>query len=144
MLYTLDEHERLWSQAGWPERGQPTPPCQVWAIVFWRLRSLWSVLLILICLWVCPLRISGFIFDLLDARVNKSSIGNVVLAGGSTRIPKVKNMLRDFFNGKELCNSINPTTVVARGATIKAASLFFGYVIPSTAVVLLLQLATFY
>ncbi|KAK3118970.1 hypothetical protein QOZ80_9BG0711580 [Eleusine coracana subsp. coracana] len=43
-----------------------------------------------------------------DAKVDKSSIHDVVLVGGSTRIPKVQSMLRDFFNGKELCIPVDP------------------------------------
>lgn len=48
---------------------------------------------------------------------------NVVLAGGSTRIPKVQQLLQDFFNGKELCKSINPDEAVAYGAAVQAAIL---------------------
>jgi heat shock protein 1/8 len=47
----------------------------------------------------------------------------VVLVGGSTRIPKVQQLLTDFFNGKELCKSINPDEAVAYGATVQAAIL---------------------
>jgi L1 cell adhesion molecule like protein len=54
-----------------------------------------------------------------DAKVDKSSIDDVVLVGGSTRIPKVRSMLRDFFDGKELCQSINPDEAVAYGASIQ-------------------------
>ncbi|KAL6649674.1 hypothetical protein ACP70R_013898 [Stipagrostis hirtigluma subsp. patula] len=58
-----------------------------------------------------------------DAQVDKSSVHDVVLVGGSTRIIKVQNMLRDFFNGKQLCRTINPDEAVAYGAAIKAATL---------------------
>ncbi|CAL4938752.1 unnamed protein product [Urochloa decumbens] len=58
-----------------------------------------------------------------DAKVDKSSIHDVVLVGGSTRIPKVQNMLRDFFHGKELCRCIDPDEAVAYGASILAATL---------------------
>merc|ERR1712033_162476 len=58
-----------------------------------------------------------------DAKLQKSDIHDVVLVGGSTRIPKVKNLLQDFFNGKELCNSVNPDEAVAFGAAIQAAIL---------------------
>ncbi|KAG2541729.1 hypothetical protein PVAP13_9NG697600, partial [Panicum virgatum] len=62
-----------------------------------------------------------------DAAVDKSSIDDVVLVGGSTRIPKVQSMLRDFFGGgKELCRGINPDEAVAHGAAIKAAALRSG------------------
>ena len=47
----------------------------------------------------------------------------VVLVGGSTRIPKVQQMLSDFFGGKEPCKSINPDEAVAYGATVQAAIL---------------------
>ncbi|KAG2552921.1 hypothetical protein PVAP13_9KG490200 [Panicum virgatum] len=58
-----------------------------------------------------------------DAKVEKSSVDDVVLVGGSTRIPKVQSMLRDFFHGKELCRSINPDEAVAYGAAIQASIL---------------------
>ncbi|CAL4930386.1 unnamed protein product [Urochloa decumbens] len=60
---------------------------------------------------------------LLDAHVDKSSVHDIVLVGGSTRIPKVQSMLRDFFNGKELCCSIDPDEAVAYGAAIQASIL---------------------
>ncbi|EER95091.1 heat shock cognate 70 kDa protein [Sorghum bicolor] len=60
---------------------------------------------------------------LFDAKVHKSSVNDVVLVGGSTRIPKVQSMLRDFFGGKELCCSINPDEAVAYGAAIQASIL---------------------
>ena len=50
-------------------------------------------------------------------------VHEVVLVGGSTRIPKVQQMLQDFFNGKELCKSINPDEAVAYGAAVQAAIL---------------------
>ncbi|CAL4938771.1 unnamed protein product [Urochloa decumbens] len=58
-----------------------------------------------------------------DAKVDKSQIHDVVLVGGSTRIPKVQQLLQDFFNGKELCKSINPDEAVAYGAAVQAAIL---------------------
>ncbi|GMI81340.1 ARABIDOPSIS THALIANA HEAT SHOCK COGNATE PROTEIN 70-1, heat shock cognate protein 70-1 [Hibiscus trionum] len=58
-----------------------------------------------------------------DAKMDKSSVHDVVLVGGSTRIPKVKQLLQDFFNGKELCKSINPDEAVAYGAAVQAAIL---------------------
>ncbi|XP_055944125.1 heat shock protein 70 B2-like [Argiope bruennichi] len=58
-----------------------------------------------------------------DAKLDKSSIHDVVLVGGSTRIPKIQKLLRDFFNGKELCMSINPDEAVAYGAAVQAAVL---------------------
>jgi len=58
-----------------------------------------------------------------DAKMDKSSVHEVVLVGGSTRIPKVQKLLSDFFNGKELCKSINPDEAVAYGAAVQAAIL---------------------
>lgn len=55
--------------------------------------------------------------------MDKSSVHDVVLVGGSTRIPKVQQLLQDFFNGKELCKSINPDEAVAYGAAVQAAIL---------------------
>ncbi|XP_057725125.1 heat shock 70 kDa protein 5 [Arachis stenosperma] len=58
-----------------------------------------------------------------DAKVDKAQIHDIVLVGGSTRIPKVQQLLQDFFNGKELCKSINPDEAVAYGAAVQAAIL---------------------
>ncbi|KAG0428367.1 hypothetical protein HPB47_024653 [Ixodes persulcatus] len=58
-----------------------------------------------------------------DAKMDKSKIHDVVLVGGSTRIPKVQKLLRDFFNGKELSMGINPDEAVAYGAAVQAAVL---------------------
>merc|ERR1712141_133795 len=58
-----------------------------------------------------------------DAKLDKSSINDIVLVGGSTRIPKVQKLLQDFFNGKELNKSINPDEAVAYGAAVQAAIL---------------------
>ena len=58
-----------------------------------------------------------------DAGVGKGQVHEVVLVGGSTRIPKVQQMLSDFFNGKQLNKSINPDEAVAYGAAVQAAIL---------------------
>jgi len=58
-----------------------------------------------------------------DAKLSKSQIHEVVLVGGSTRIPKIQNQLTDFFNGKALNKSINPDEAVAYGAAVQAAIL---------------------
>ncbi|PNT52618.1 hypothetical protein POPTR_001G042700v4 [Populus trichocarpa] len=58
-----------------------------------------------------------------DAKIDKSHVHEIVLVGGSTRIPKVQQLLQDFFNGKELCKSINPDEAVAYGAAVQAAIL---------------------
>uniref|UniRef100_M4CZD6 Uncharacterized protein n=1 Tax=Brassica campestris TaxID=3711 RepID=M4CZD6_BRACM len=58
-----------------------------------------------------------------DAKMDKSTVHDVVLVGGSTRIPKVQQLLQDFFNGKELCKSINPDEAVAYGAAVQGAIL---------------------
>ena len=60
---------------------------------------------------------------LTDAKMSKSQVDDIVLVGGSTRIPKVQSLLSDFFNGKELCQSINPDEAVAYGASVQAAIL---------------------
>eukprot|EP00899_Mesostigma_viride_P022395 jgi/Mesvir1/333/Mv22740-RA.1 len=58
-----------------------------------------------------------------DSKMDKGHIHEVVLVGGSTRIPKVQQLLQDFFNGKELNKSINPDEAVAYGAAVQAAIL---------------------
>jgi len=58
-----------------------------------------------------------------DAKMDKAQIHEIVLVGGSTRIPKIQKMLQDFFNGKELNKSINPDEAVAYGAAVQAAIL---------------------
>jgi len=58
-----------------------------------------------------------------DGGVSKSSIDDIVLVGGSTRIPKIQELLTGFFNGKELSKSINPDEAVAYGASVQAAIL---------------------
>merc|ERR1711871_762033 len=58
-----------------------------------------------------------------DAKMDKRSVHEVVLVGGSTRIPKVQALLSDFFGGKELNKSINPDEAVAYGAAVQAAIL---------------------
>eukprot|EP00906_Rhabdomonas_costata_P027434 RCo038967 len=58
-----------------------------------------------------------------DAKLDKSSVNEVVLVGGSTRIPKVQQLVSDFFNGKELNKSINPDEAVAYGAAVQASIL---------------------
>merc|ERR1719379_441948 len=58
-----------------------------------------------------------------DAKLSKNSVHEVVLVGGSTRIPKVQSMLSSFFGGKQPCKNINPDEAVAFGATVQAAIL---------------------
>jgi len=58
-----------------------------------------------------------------DAKIAKAGVDEIVLVGGSTRIPKIQSLLSEFFNGKELCKSINPDEAVAFGATVQAAIL---------------------
>ncbi|TXG49754.1 hypothetical protein EZV62_025629 [Acer yangbiense] len=58
-----------------------------------------------------------------DAKMDKSTVHDVVLVGGSTRIPKVQQLLQEFFNGKELCKNISPDEAVAYGAAVQAAIL---------------------
>ena len=58
-----------------------------------------------------------------DAGVSKSQVNDIVLVGGSTRIPKVQELLSSYFNGKELNKGINPDEAVAYGAAVQAAIL---------------------
>ncbi|KAF0496965.1 heat shock 70 kDa protein 2 [Gigaspora margarita] len=58
-----------------------------------------------------------------DAKMEKKDINEIVLVGGSTRIPKIQALLQDFFDGKELNKSINPDEAVAYGAAVQAALL---------------------
>ena len=58
-----------------------------------------------------------------DSKLSKSQIDEIVLVGGSTRIPKIQQMLSEFFNGKALNKECNPDEVVAQGAAIQAAIL---------------------
>lgn len=58
-----------------------------------------------------------------DANVSKSQVDEIVLVGGSTRIPKVQQLVKEFFNGKEPNKSINPDEAVAFGAAVQAAIL---------------------
>ncbi|KAF7811325.1 Heat shock cognate 70 kDa protein [Senna tora] len=60
---------------------------------------------------------------LLDAKMEKTSVDDVVLVGGSSRIPKIQQLLQEFFDGKDLCKSINPDEAVAYGAAVEAAIL---------------------
>merc|ERR1712109_222605 len=60
---------------------------------------------------------------LTDGKLAKNQVNDVVLVGGSTRIPKIQSMLEKFFNGKELNRSINPDEAVAWGAAVQAAVL---------------------
>jgi len=61
--------------------------------------------------------------SLKDSKMGKSEIHDIVLVGGSTRIPKIQKLLQDFFCGKELNKSINPDEAVAYGAAVQAAIL---------------------
>jgi L1 cell adhesion molecule like protein len=58
-----------------------------------------------------------------DAKFDKKNVDDIVLVGGSTRIPKIQSLLTDFFDGKELNRSINPDEAVAYGAAVQAAVL---------------------
>jgi len=58
-----------------------------------------------------------------DSNTAKGKVDELVLVGGSTRIPKVQQLLKEYFNGKEPCKSINPDEAVAYGAAVQAAIL---------------------
>ena len=73
-----------------------------------------------------------------DAKMSKSQVNEIVLVGGSTRIPKVQELLSEFFNGKKLCQNINPDEAVAYGAAVQA-SILSGDVDEKTSSLLLLD-----
>ncbi|PIA15561.1 70 kDa heat shock protein 3 [Coemansia reversa NRRL 1564] len=75
-----------------------------------------------------------------DAKIAKGEVSEIVLVGGSTRIPKVQKLLSDYFSGKELDKSINPDEAVAYGAAVQAAILT-GDTSEKTADLLLLDVA---
>ena len=58
-----------------------------------------------------------------DAQVSKHEVDEIVLVGGSTRLPKIQQLVRDFFNGKSPCKSINPDEAVAYGAAVEGGVL---------------------
>lgn len=58
-----------------------------------------------------------------DSKLDKSQVDEIVLVGGSTRIPKIQKLVTEFFNGKDPCKSINPDEAVAYGAAVQAAIL---------------------
>ena len=58
-----------------------------------------------------------------DAKISKNDIHDIVLVGGSTRVPKIQAQLSEFFNGKQLCKNINPDEAVAYGAAVQSAIL---------------------
>ena len=76
-----------------------------------------------------------------DAKTDKSSVHEIVLVGGSTRIPKIQKLVSDFFNGKEPNKSINPDEAVAYGAAVQAAILSGDTSSKSTNEILLLDVA---
>jgi L1 cell adhesion molecule like protein len=58
-----------------------------------------------------------------DAKCSKADVNEVVMVGGSTRIPKIQSLIKDYFSGKDPCRSINPDEAVAYGAAVQAAIL---------------------
>lgn len=76
-----------------------------------------------------------------DGKMDKSHIDEVVLVGGSTRIPRVQELLKNFFNGKELNKSINPDECVAYGAAVQGAILRGGEKSKELGDILLLDVA---
>ncbi|KAB5583641.1 heat shock protein 70 family [Coniochaeta sp. 2T2.1] len=78
---------------------------------------------------------------LTDAKIDKSQIHEIVLVGGSTRIPKIQKLISDYFNGKEPNKSINPDEAVAYGAAVQAAILSGDTSSKSTNEILLLDVA---
>ena len=55
-----------------------------------------------------------------DSQIDKSNVDEIVLVGGSSRIPRIQKLLSDYFNGKELSKNINPDEAVAYGAAVQA------------------------
>lgn len=75
-----------------------------------------------------------------DSKIDRANVDEIVLVGGSTRIPRLVNLVSDFFNGKEPNRSINPEEAVAYGAAVQAAILS-GDVSDKTRELLLLDVA---
>ena len=75
-----------------------------------------------------------------DAKMSKSSVDEIVLVGGSTRIPKIQKLLSEYFNGKKLSSSINPDEAVAYGAAVQA-SILSGHTDEKTKDLLLLDVS---
>lgn len=75
-----------------------------------------------------------------DSKLSKSDIDEIVLVGGSTRIPKIQTLLSNYFNGKEPCKNINPDEAVAYGAAVQAA-VIAGVMDDNTKDILLLDVA---
>jgi heat shock 70kDa protein 1/2/6/8 len=78
---------------------------------------------------------------LTDAKIDKSQVHEIVLVGGSTRIPRIQKLITDYFNGKEPNKSINPDEAVAYGAAVQAAILSGDTSSKSTQEILLLDVA---
>jgi L1 cell adhesion molecule like protein len=78
---------------------------------------------------------------LADAKIDKSQVHEIVLVGGSTRIPRIQKLITDYFNGKEPNKSINPDEAVAYGAAVQAAILSGDTSSKSTNEILLLDVA---
>jgi heat shock protein 1/8 len=78
---------------------------------------------------------------LADAKIDKSKVHEIVLVGGSTRIPRIQKLITDYFNGKEPNKSINPDEAVAYGAAVQAAILSGDTTSKSTNEILLLDVA---
>jgi L1 cell adhesion molecule like protein len=78
---------------------------------------------------------------LADAKIDKSKVHEIVLVGGSTRIPRIQKLITDYFNGKEPNKSINPDEAVAYGAAVQAAILSGDTSSKSTTEILLLDVA---
>ena len=74
-----------------------------------------------------------------DSKVSKADIDDIVLVGGSSRIPRVQQLLKELFNGKELCQSIHPDEAVAYGAAVQAHILSGNSKDEATSAVLLLD-----
>ena len=79
-----------------------------------------------------------------DAKMKKTAVDQIVLVGGSTRIPKIQSMLSAFFDGKKLNKEINPDEAVAYGAAVQGAILSGGAGAEQTKDILLLDVSPLY
>ena len=84
---------------------------------------LFSRLKLIICLVMFKKTMGPVKKALEDAGLKKTEIGEIVLVGGSTQIPKIQQMLKELFDGKEPCKGVNPDEAVAYGAAVQGGIL---------------------
>ena len=76
-----------------------------------------------LCEDLCKKTMASLDQVMMDSKISKDRVDEIVLVGGSTRIPRIQQLLSEYFNGKELCKTINPDECVAYGAAVQAALL---------------------